>query len=57
MVHSMSAIYIRAQWACDKRQDLLEASERYPEAQGHRLNRGYQDALEDPGETEDTDRV
>lgn len=46
-----------AQWACGKRQDLLEASEWYPEAQGLRLNQEYQDALEDPRETEEGERV
>lgn len=46
-----------AQWACGKRQDLLEASEWYLEAQGHRLNQEYQDALKDPGESGEEERV
>lgn len=41
----------------ESRQDLLEASEWYLEAQGHRRNQEYQDALEDPEESEEGDRV
>lgn len=45
------------QGACGEWQDLLEASEWYLEAQGYRLNQEYPDALEDPGESEEGERV
>lgn len=46
-----------AQWTCGKQQYLLEASELYLEAQEYRLNQEDQDALEDPGESEEGERV
>lgn len=48
---------LTAQWARGKRQNLLGASEWYLEVQGHRLNQEDQDALEDPGESEERERV
>lgn len=46
-----------AQWTRGKLHDLLEASEWYLEAQGHRLNQEYQDALKDPRESQGRERV
>lgn len=46
-----------AQWAREKQQHLLEASVWYLAAQGHRLNQEYQDALEDPRESQEGERV
>lgn len=56
-VQFVCAMRQTAQWACGKWQDLLEASEWYLEAQGRHLNQGDRDALEDPVESEEGERV